>query len=1039
MLFLRLLARALRWRAAPSLAVFVVAVVAVLAAVLGPIYLAAASQVVLTERLQQASPSEINMRVVRTSVPGTPNPDPAADVRSTGAVASRSPWFGPTVVAQSAILQFDDSHHVFTQARIGTVDGYCAHLHFVSGSCPTKPGDAAISVRAAATAGFHVGDLISGTWLGGNGSTATVYLSAIYEPIDPGGPYWSPWTFFDQQPALFQGQVPALDTLFVSSAAIDVYKETVSISTIGIAPFLPDSVRLANENDVRATVAATVAAARAVSGIEPVIANSRVGTVLDAIDHEVSLTRTLVDIATIQLALLVICVLYALVSATATEHSNEVALAKLRGRRFLAVLGQGLLEPIVLVALAAPAGAALAWVVVRAVAPHTLGPLASVGFPGSAVLVAVLTTLAAVVAAALAARRIITAPVGALLRRGNETATSRVALLVADAAVLVIALAGLYQLSAGGVLNAGKPNPLSALAPTFLALAVSVVGLRLVPFGARAVVAATRESRRLVPFLALRQILRRANSTRLALLLAVAIALATLAVTTWSVSGTNRDIRGLNEAGASRVLSVTGPKTGDLEDAVDRADPSGKYAMAVEILPVSNTQLIAMQTQRMPGIAAWRRDYAAPSLAQVMQTLDPPLPAPLTVTGQTVHVDLTVAALTPGVPLTANLLVSQSNHTTLGVDLGRLQPGRHVYTAQLPPGCSAGCRVAQFGLGTLGAYQPPFDPSKPQYQPTAQLTLTSISGDRPSAAAKGYFTDPGKWRQGGSGGSLQLSRGDGGLNITAQPDGGTTSWPALLPNDLPDHLPGVVGPETASVYPGGQIHDIAVLGLDGNSVPVNGKIVAKILPQLGLSGTIADLSLVHREMTGPEASGVMHQVWLAADAPSDIEQKLEKAGLHITGSDTQARHRAELDRSGPAYADTVFLLAAFAATVLAIGAAVLAALVTARRRSYELAALEAVGVRPRTLRWASAAEQGILIGLGVLFGLIAGIGGSSMALPSTPVFTDPNNGPPIEYALPWARLLVLIAVVVVVLAAICVLMARAIEGQASAARLRETQ
>lgn len=1040
MLFLRLLARALRWRAASSFAVFAVAVVAVLAAVIGPIYLAAASQVVLTQRLEQAPRAELDLHVERTSLALNTAFDLTADVRSVAAVAAQTPWFGPTVVAQTVQVEFFDNRHVGAQANVGTVDGYCSHLRFSAGACPTEPGQAAVSAREAAAGRYHVGSVVHAKTLKG-AQELKLRIAGIYQPVAPNGAYWSAWTFFDAHPALFTGQAAEADTFFVSSSAMAAYSRHFDLDTRADVPFLPDQVRINDENAVRRTVAAAAASAQQVSlGQEfAVTAKSDAAAHLDTIDHELSLTRTLVNLATLQLALLVICVLYALVSATSTAHGNEVALAKLRGRRWPAVLAQGLLEPVLLVLLAAPAGAALAWVLVRAVAPHTLGPLADVTFPSSALLITVLTAVAAVIAAALAARRIVTAPVGALLRRGNETETSRVWLFVADAAALALALAGLFQLSAGGVLTAGKPNALSALAPTLLAVAVGVVGLRLLPFGARAVLAATRESRRLVPFLAVRQILRRANSTRLALLVAVALSLATLAVATWSVGGTNRDIRALTEAGAYRVLFVSAPSNGaDLTTAVDRADPGGQNAMAVEILPVNNTPLLAMEAQRMPGIAAWRSDFSKASLSQIVHTLKPQLPPSLIVSGTTVRVGLTLDTLTPGVPLTAHVAVIQPSHQLTTLDLGTVQSGRHDYSATLPAGCKAGCRIAEIGFGTRGNYQAPFDARKPQYAPDAQLELNSVNGASSDIAAH-YLAAPDLWRQGGDAGALTVARDEHGLGITASPDPGTTNWPGLVPNDVPDHLPVLLGKASAALYSGEAIHDISLLGLDGNSVSADGKVVGAILPRLGLYGAIADLGLVERGMTSPLATGVVHEVWLSPHAPADIEKRLEAQGLRITGTDSQAAHRKVLDESGPAYADLVFLLAALAASVLAIGGAVLAGVVTARRRSYELAALEAVGVRPRTLRWASAVEQGMIIGLGIVFGVVAGIGGSAMALPSTPIFVDPQNAPPIEFGLPWPLLLLLIAAVVVVLAAVCLLMARAIEGQATATRLRETQ
>ena len=102
-----------------------------------------------------------------------------------------------------------------------------------------------------------------------------------------------------------------------------------------------------------------------------------------------------------------------------------------------------------------------------------------------------------------------------------------------------------------------------------------------------------------------------------------------------------------------------------------------------------------------------------------------------------------------------------------------------------------------------------------------------------------------------------------------------------------------------------------------------------------------------------------------------------------------------------------------------------------RRRGYELAALEAVGISPRTLRRATAAEQGSVFGIGLLVGLAAGLIGSWLALPSTPVFVDTSTGPPLVLGLPWALLATLTVGVVVVFVVVSLAVARVVEGAAT--------
>ena len=114
-------------------------------------------------------------------------------------------------------------------------------------------------------------------------------------------------------------------------------------------------------------------------------------------------------------------------------------------------------------------------------------------------------------------------------------------------------------------------------------------------------------------------------------------------------------------------------------------------------------------------------------------------------------------------------------------------------------------------------------------------------------------------------------------------------------------------------------------------------------------------------------------------------------------------------------------------------------MLSVRRRGYELAALEAVGVSPRTLRRATAAEQGSVFGIGLLVGLAAGLVGAWLALPSTPVFVDTSTGPPLALGLPWALLAALTMGMVVVFVVVSLAIARVVERAATPSQLRGAQ
>ena len=208
---------------------------------------------------------------------------------------------------------------------------------------------------------------------------------------------------------------------------------------------------------------------------------------------------------------------------------------------------------------------------------------------------------------------------------------------------MTIAVAGLIELEAGGVLDSGQPNPLAVLAPTLLAVAAAVVALRLLPFLARRLARWTRDSRRLATFLAVRQLLRRPAEARAVLLVAVAVSIAAFAVTTWADAGHNRSLRALNSAGADTVLTrPAGPRR---QRSADRGR-SGRPGWALDGGGVHKVNqlppLLAVDTARFASVGAWVSGNSAAPLPSVLHRLGGGRTAPVTVTGTRLrlHIDL---------------------------------------------------------------------------------------------------------------------------------------------------------------------------------------------------------------------------------------------------------------------------------------------------------------------------------------------------------------------------------------------------------------
>jgi putative ABC transport system permease protein len=598
---------------------------------------------------------------------------------------------------------------------------------------------------------------------------------------------------------------------------------------------------------------------------------------------------------------------------------------------------------------------------------------------------------------------------------------------------VTIAAAGLIELEEGGVLDSGKPNPLSVLAPTLLAVAAAVVALRLLPFLARRLARWTRDSRWLATFLVVRQLLRRPAEARAVLLVAVSVSIAAFAVTTWSDSAHNRSLRALNSAGAHTVLIVRpGAGVYDLRTAVDRADPGG-HSMAVAYTNLDGLPpLIAVDTARFASVGAWVPGNSSAPLPSVLHRLGARV-APVTVTGTRLrlHVDL---IRHPSRPVHLAVQVSEPNHNQAMRTVAPVVPGTGSYAISLPSACASGCRVAALGLTANTPDH--LHASGRQVREIDAVIGASVRWDggwRPVMS----FGDPTRWRGDGKG-PVAIGTAGPSLSLDVRQVSGS-AWPSAVSTAIPTALPAVVASSQAAVQEGNQIHSIEAVGLDGQSVVVNGVIRAVTLPQVDRTGVMVDFETALAAMNLPAATTTQYQVWLSSHAPSDMAARLAGQHVYVQRTIRSAAYRSALDNTGPAFADSLFLLSALAAAVLAIGATAVGRVLSVRRRGYELAALEAVGVSPRTLRRATAAEQGSIFGIGLLVGLAAGLVGARLALPSTPVFVDTSTGPPLVLGLPWALLAALTLGMVVVFVLVSVAIARVVERAATPSQLRGAQ
>jgi putative ABC transport system permease protein len=433
-------------------------------------------------------------------------------------------------------------------------------------------------------------------------------------------------------------------------------------------------------------------------------------------------------------------------------------------------------------------------------------------------------------------------------------------------------------------------------------------------------------------------------------------------------------------------------------------------------------------------VGAWVTGNASASLPSVLHRLVSGRRAPVTVTGTRLRLQVDLIKH-PSQPVHLAMSFTEPNHDQAVRTVARVVPGSGSYEIVLPAACATGCRVAAIDLTANTPENLDGGPAHVgEIDAVIGASVRSGGGWRPIAS----FADNTRWRGDGKG-PAAIGTAGASLSLDVRQRSDSPTWPAAVSAATPTVLPAVIASAQAGLYPGNQIHDVEAVGLDGQAVFVDGMIRSVTLPQVDRNGIMVDLGAALAAMRNSAAATTQYQVWLSSSAPSDMAARLARQHVYVMRTIRSSTYRPALDHSGPAFADSLFLISALAATLLAIGATAVGRVVSVRRRGYELAALEAVGVSPRTLRRATAAEQGSVFGIGLFVGLAAGLVGSRLALPSTPVFVDTSIGPPLVLGLPWALLTALAIGLVVVFAVVSVAIARLVERAATPSQLRGAQ
>lgn len=1024
---LRLALQALRFRRGVSASVLIVAAVTVGAAAVGPVFARAGSESMLRDRLLNSPVSATGIRVQQN---GPPTPSALAGLEGRLPPVRAVPGY-PTRIRS---LQLDGAlarprdNVVVATSRFVWREGACGHLRFLKGGCPTMLGAVAVSTRSAGEFGWRLGtQLLARGFSGSTGAPLPVTVVGLYRPVSPSERYWFDLAYFNAR----QNETsPDVDSVFVEQSTM---RQAQADGRVLIElPLDIGAMRLGDVGQARQAAESLTTQVRRTAGDTTTMNN--LGELLDAAAAERQQLTVLVTIVSLQLLVLGYLVLYLIVANSSDARGPELALARLRGGQARSALTFGLLEPVALLVLAAPLGLAAAVAFVEVIAHRILLAGTPVTLPPTALLAGVGAVLGGVIAAGLAARRTLTIPVAEQLRRapGDRASSSRA--VAVDMVVIALSVAGLLELRLSGGISNGKVDNLALLAPGLLALAAALLGVRLLPLLGRLLVGRTRSGPDVGTFLALRQVIRRPSGLRVVVLLGTALGLATFAVAVSTTSAGNRQTRAATEVGADRVVVVEPVPAEQLVQAVRRLDPGGRWAMAVQQYEAfggdPGGSLIAVDSPRLPAVATWRSDFATASLPALASKLHPSLPPPVILNGSALRVRVLATRLMAGVPLRLHAVLAADAGGTLEVDLGRLALGEHDYGGTLT-GCNRACRLVSL---TVARPLADFSPIGGTLV-IAGLTTRSSNGWAVVPAGLG---DRDRWQpvrsRDDSSGIDSLLATTVGLryDFTAL----ASAQPGVAPVDAPSPLPAVTTPQPLGDAAVGQA--FAITGLDGQPTTAQATGLAAVLPRVQDDGTMVDLTYAGRSMQAGRAD-TTSEVWLGAGAPADAPSRIAGLGLRVAGVDATSDHRTRLDRSGPALALHLFLAGAALAAVLAAAGTVVSVYLTGRRRSFEIAALQAVGLTRGSLLRAAVVEQLLLLLTGLVVGTAAGLAGAVLALPSVPTFADGRAVPALRFGLHAVPLVALVVGVAALLAAVAVLAGSALVRSAVPSRLREAQ
>jgi hypothetical protein len=1060
-----------------------VTVVALLAAVVGPIYARSSAEHLLDVRLSERAPYTTGLTLTEQPVN---DPGFAQKVKKDGTVV---PEPRATILAAArAGLTHIDAHGLYQPVRLwlyddGGVlrfhttrfsvplywrDGMCK-LAQVRGTCPTGPNDVLMQQTMAKTMGVGAGDTVTLTFPLRKYKRVHLYGSYLRQEFDtpyprklhivgtytiphPMSPGWFDLGRFSGTENLRPvppsalsngGNLPKAPALLVGKAAM------TSQSWIGGGDRAidPTAVNLDTMAQARQIAKSFEQFVIDRTGRDP-LPDLDLDSVLQEVRSEHTLLSRVMTAALAPLVVLALLLLYALISAAADVRRPHVALAKLRGHRRGQVFWFAVAEPFAMVLVAVPVSVLAGIGLARLIARIRLSPGTPVAFDRVAVATTAVVVAAALLAAAAAAMSVIREPLSTSLSGGLRARVGSRVRSGLRIAVVAVAVAAVAQLLTS---KHQSGQLLALITPLLVALAIAVGGLVLLRLVSGLLVRRTASAGKTAGYLATRRLGRRADLFNLMVPMLLAVSVIAFAASAEHASDAWRFSRASAEVGAGRTFDANVPP-GRLLAVTRKVDPQGKYVAAAVFDNRGDgaEKHVLVDTSRLAAVTSWDPSWSRQSVRSLQRALQPRWHRPtfhgrfLTVKASDIHLRASFADTTELWFRYVNDRGVVSNQ-----EVGTLRPG-HPNTLRLQLfDCHHSCQVGQFTFTGSGQSVSDVDGS---------LVIDSVAVDG-EPVHWGLF-QPGGWRparpfpvslidppvtlhptSAGLGVHLYLGHLPPGTANPTMVSGVASITPAVVPDAVPAivtrgtpvHAVPRAGSGVAQSLPGGVGVGTA---LSGDDVPI--KVVGRVaaLPELGNTGELADLASELVEFNPPPGAVVNTQLWVARGAPASVVRAVKAHGVVLTPIASFRQTLRDLHEDAFARGLQVFLGVGIATLLLAIFGMFAFAVMSSRWRSYEVASLRVVGVSQRTLVRASLVEHLTMLGLAVLLGVGSAIVSLTLVLPAISLGPPDPVDPAPTYAIAWPLVLGSGAVVLVLAVLIAVVVSRRVTRLGRPATLR---